>query len=221
MTITREQLTPEWIAAVTAEIREKGLFEPLTPEERDASLKEALASAPPGEDVWLFGYGSLIWNPIVHYCERRVGLLYGYHRRYCFWVGLGRGTPEQPGLMLGLDRGGSCNGVAFRISAEKAEDELRLIWLREMLSGVYLPRWVTLHSPEGKYRAITFVVNREHSRYCGILPPETAAGHLASAEGWLGSCREYLENTIAHLAEFGISDRYLNHLDRLVKARGG
>ena len=87
-----------------------------------------------------------------------------------------------------------------------------------MLTGIYLPRWVTIHSPEGKFRAITFVVNREHIGYCGEIPPTTAAEHIACAEGWLGSCREYLENTIAHLGELGFSDGYLARLHRLVKA---
>jgi len=218
MSIRREDLTPESLARIAAQMREKGMLEPLTQEERERSLRETLSSVPPGEDVWLFGYGSLVWNPLIRYAEKRVALVRGYHRRYCFWVRLGRGSPEEPGLMLGLDRGGSCKGVAFRIAAAEAEAELRLVWMREMLSGVYRPRWMTGQTSGGPIRAVAFVVNRAHRLYCGALPPETAAKHLARARGRLGSCREYLENTVTHLEELGVRDSYLTRIHRLVQA---
>ena len=217
MSIRREDLTPEWVQERFKRIKDGGQFEPLSDEERERSLTDVLAEIPPGEDVWLFGYGSLMWNPTVIYKAQRAGIIYGYHRRYCFWIKAGRGSPEMPGLMLALDRGGSCLGQAFRIKASHAREELELVWRREMISGVYLPRWVTLHSPEGNIRAITFVVDRAHQQYIAELPPKKAALHLAKAEGFLGSSRIYLENTINHLDSLGFSDSYLNHLYRLVR----
>ena len=217
MSIKREDLTADWVQRTFARIKEAGLFEPLSEEERQASLKNMLAQSPQGEDVWLFGYGSLMWNPTVYHEEERKGCIYGYHRRYCFWISSGRGSPEMPGLMLALDRGGSCQGQAFRIKAKMAMEELELVWRREMISGVYQPRWVTLHSPQGNIRAITFVVDRTHKQFISELPQEKAALHIAKAEGWLGSCRSYLEDTIAHLAKLGFSDSYLNRLHRLVR----
>lgn len=218
MSIRREDLTPEWVQERFARIKDGGQFEPLTNEERESSLSRILAASPPGEDVWLFGYGSLMWNPTVIFEEPREGIVYGYHRRYCFWIRSGRGSPEMPGLMLGLDRGGSCLGQAFRIKATHAKAELELVWRREMISGVYQPRWVSLHSPKGNIRAITFVVDRSHNQYIQELPAKKAALHLAKAEGFLGSSRYYLEETIAHLEGLGFSDSYLNHLHRLVRA---
>ncbi len=218
MSFKREDMTPEWVAEVTRRIKEAGFFEPLSDEERAASVKRMLAAVPAGEDVWLFGYGSLMWNPMVHFREQVHGLLYGYHRRFCFWVRTGRGTHDMPGLMLGLDRGGSCRGMAFRIAAGIAEEELNLLWMREMISGIYMPRWVNVHTPEGKLKAITFVVDRTHQQYIQELPHEKAARHIARAGGWLGTCRAYLENTIEHLEELGFSDSYLNRLHKLVRA---
>ena len=217
MSIRREDLTLEWVKERFARMKDGGHFEPLSDEEREHSLRSTLALSPPGEDVWLFGYGSLMWNPTVYYEEKRGGTVYGYRRRYCFWVKSGRGSPEMPGLMLGLDKGGSCMGLAFRIKVDVAAEELELVWRREMISGVYQPRWVTLHSPEGNIRAVTFAVDRSHSQYITELPPEKAALHIARAEGWLGSCRGYLENTIEQLSKIGFSDSYLDHLHRLVQ----
>ncbi len=219
MSIRREDLTPEWVAEVTALIKAHG-YDPLSEEERNASRAHILAQVPPAQDVWLFGYGSLMWNPMVHFLEQCDGLLHGYHRRFCFWVRSGRGTPEMPGLMLALDRGGSCRGMAFRIAGRKAAAELKLLWMREMLGGIYEPRWVNVRTAKGTIRAVTFVVRRDHPQYIQELAAETAASHIARAKGWLDSSRNYLENTIAHLTELGFSDSYLNRLLHLVKKEG-
>ncbi|MCK7491255.1 MAG: gamma-glutamylcyclotransferase [Comamonadaceae bacterium] len=108
----------------------------------EASLQQALAQRPAGPDVWLFGYGSLVWNPFIRFLERRPGTVRGYHRRFCLWSRINRGTPEQPGLALGLEPGGACRGVVFRMDDDVAEDELRILWRREMMLGSYVPRWV-------------------------------------------------------------------------------
>ena len=116
----------------------------MTPEEHRASIKAALDQRTEHGDVWLFGYGSLIWNPLIHYVEKQVGTVHGYHRCFCLWSHTGRGTKANPGLMLGLERGGACRGIAFRIAEALAADELEVVWRREMLTGAYAPRWVTV-----------------------------------------------------------------------------
>jgi cation transport protein ChaC len=216
MSIKREDLNEAWVQRITAEMASRGNFQPRSPEEREASLQLALGQLGPGEDAWLFGYGSLMWNPTVRYSECRDGLIYGFHRAYCFWTEGGRGSPECPGMMLALDRGGSCRGMAFRIPAAEAEAELRLIWMREMLSGVYQARWVNVHTKRGPVRAVTFVINREHPLYARDVPLPVQARHIARAAGWIGSCREYLDNTIAHLDALGVRDSSLHRLQTLV-----
>ncbi len=194
---------------------------PKTAEERAASLNATLAAAPAGAldgDIWVFGYGSLVWNPAFHYAERCRGRIYGFHRAYCIWTPLGRGTPENPGLMLALDRGGSCCGAAFRLAPNKVEEELTILWSREMALDSYVPTWVAIHTDTGPVNGVTFTINRHHERYTGPMPPDIVAGHLATAEGYLGTSADYLENTVAHLAELGIDDAPLTDLHRRVTA---
>ena len=119
-----------------------------------------LASHPAGEDVWLFGYGSLMWNPAMHYAESRPGLVRGWHRSYCLWAHMGRGTPEAPGLMLALDRGGSSAGLLFRFPAATARARAAAALAAEMFTGAYLARWVRVDTDAGPVRAATFVANR-------------------------------------------------------------
>src|SRR3978361_1455145 len=126
------------------------------------SLEQTLAAHDPATDVWVFGYGSLMWNPAFAYAERRVGVIRGWHRRFCLWLEMGRGSPDNPGLMLALDRGGTCRGVAFRIPAQDVRSELLLLWRREMFGPASLARWVQVHTAHASFPAITFVVNRAH-----------------------------------------------------------
>ncbi len=193
---------------------------PITPAaERLAIKRRMLADHAPGDDVWVFGYGSLIWNPAFHYAERRVGRLHGLHRRFVFWSTSGRGSPERPGMMLALEPGGSCGGVALRIAAEDVGTELDAVFLRELMTASYNPRWVRLRCDGEIVRAIAFVANRAHRNYAGRLPLETVARHLAEAEGGLGTCRDYLANTATHLKRLGIRDSGIETLTRLVEAR--
>lgn len=175
-------------------------------EEIAASLEQTLASHDPASDVWVFGYGSLMWNPAFDHAEQRVGVVRGWHRRFCLWLEMGRGSPDNPGLMLALDRGGTCRGVAFRIPAQQARSELLLVWRREMLGTVYHARWVQVRTVGGTVPAITFVANRAHPRYAGKLGDAKAAAHIATATGSLGSCVSYLRNTLDHLQALGIRD---------------
>src|SRR5262249_43539869 len=159
--------------------------------EIEADLDRTLARHPPGADIWLFGYGSLMWNPAIHFTERRAGEVHGWHRRYCLWLHGGRGSPDNPGLMLALERGGSCGGILFRISTAEARSELLLAWRRELFTDAYHSRWVTARTPYGPVQAVTFVANRAHLRYAGRLDEPSVAARLASATGSLGSCVQY------------------------------
>lgn len=181
-------------------------------------LEKILAAHDMSEDLYVFGYGSLIWNPAIEYVDKTAALIHGYHRRFCLKMFMGRGAPETPGLMLALDHGGACKGVAFRIAAAKIRQELGLLWQREMYGGAYNARWVKLTTPTGPIRAITFVINRQHHRYLPELSVEQTAALIATGCGDLGTCREYLENTIAHLAALGLRDSGLERIARLMPA---
>jgi len=218
MSLTREDLENGRMRRL---LLESGRAPPLlTEEELDASMRCVLEGVRTGEDVWVFGYGSLLWNPLLEHEEHRAATLRGYHRRFCLWSTIGRGSPECPGLVLGLDLGGSCHGLAYRLPAETAATELRLLWRREMLSGSYSARWVRIeaaaceasHGCREELRALTFVVNRGHANYAGRLPLDVVTRALAAACGHIGSSAEYLHNTVAALAAHGLRDAYLERL---------
>ena len=166
----------------------------------------------------MFGYGSLMWNPAINVVDSRKAHVRGYHRTFCLTLNAGRGAPEKPGLMLAIDRGGSCTGVAHRIAAGAVESELSILWLREMVSGAYEPRWVNADiDGHSRARVLTFVINRSHPRYEGALPEEHVAKRIARAHGMLGTNREYLYRTVRHLAELGIADGPMHNLERQVR----
>jgi len=185
----------------------------------EASLAEALAKRPKDGDVWVFGYGSLIWNPAFEFVEKRVALVRGWHRRFCLWLKGGRGTPERPGLMLALDRGGCCRGVAFRLDPSQVEEELLILWRREMLSGSYEARWLDAQSAHGPMKVVTFVANRRHARFTNLLSDDEVADRIAVARGPLGSCAEYLLNTVEHLEALGFRDASLERIRRRIETR--
>jgi cation transport protein ChaC len=217
----RDSIRDGLFERIAEEARRLGVMRPHTEEERAESRARMLAGVEPDEDVWVFGYGSLMWNPAFRYLERRPALLYGWHRSFCLCTPLGRGSPEAPGLVLGLDRGGSCRGIAYRIAAEDRETELALVWQREMVADGYRPRWARVHCREGSARAIVWVINRDGERYAGKLPVETVARTLARAVGRLGRNRDYLESTVAHLDELGIRERPLHAVLERMRALDG
>jgi glutathione-specific gamma-glutamylcyclotransferase len=190
-----------------------------TEEEVATCLDMMLRGYPAERDVWLFGYGSLMWNPAMHYAEMRGGTVRGWHRSYCLWLKDGRGTPENPGLMLGLDHGGAASGALFRVPADLARAELLLPFRRELFTYSYEARWVSATTGEGPVRAITFVVNRNGPRYVNRLDPQRIAAHIATASGPLGSCMEYLTLTLNALDALGLNDRMLREVHRLCARR--
>ena len=210
--LTRADITVE---GIRQRVRDQGFekfFPFLDDDERERRRQETLARLRPGEGLWVFGYGSLMWNPAFESTEIRSGLVHGYHRQFCLWTPIGRGTPECPGLMLALERGGACRGLAMHIAPEKVENESRVIWLREMLSGAYHAVWVTVRTDRGKVPAVTFVINREHQQYAGGVSRDDTVKALATAAGQLGRARDYLHNLVLHLDELGLRDGPMHRL---------
>jgi glutathione-specific gamma-glutamylcyclotransferase len=171
------------------------------------------------EPVWIFAYGSLIWEPDFHYVEAEPALLRGYHRSCCLYSFDYRGTPAQPGLVLGLDAGGSCRGIAFRLAPEGIAASFERLWRREMtVPPVYVLRRLPIATRRGTLTAFAFTVRRDRSDYAGRLPLDAAARLIAQASGRRGTCRDYLDKTLAHLAAHGIVDAPLRRLAERVAA---
>ena len=170
------------------------------------------------DDLWIFAYGSLIWKPEFEHVEHCRATATGWHRSFCMKITRWRGTPAQPGLMMGLDRGGSCQGVAYRLPAEDRFGQLGRLVRREMSvkPATNTPRWIRIRRSKGQLRALAMTVNPKGSAYIGRLPPEEVARMLAVAAGHLGSGAEYLFQTVKHLDEYGIRDAYLWRLQELV-----
>jgi cation transport protein ChaC len=220
--LKREELTAEHTDQIVAEARKQGYDFFLTAEQRRASLDKALQRYAPGEEAWVFAYGSLMWNPAIEFVEQQPCRVDGWRRSFCFWLPMGRGTPELPGLMLALEQGGECEGIAYRLTAEQVQSELPILWNREMLAGIYRPWWVPTNLRDGRrMTSVTFVVDPAHCQYCGDLPMERAAHHIAFAEGRRGACRDYLANTAAHARALGIHDPYIEELVERVKELRG
>ncbi len=193
----------------------------LDDEQLSNSLTSTLAAKPKGAGWWVFAYGSLLWNPLFPFAEARPGMLRGLHRRFCLYSMASRGTPEAPGLVLGLDRGGACTGVAYRLPAPVAIDELHLLWRREMVVGSYRPKWARVRSGDREIVALAFTVRHDHPQYTGKMPLDEQARVIASATGAFGSTLDYLERTRVALVTHGIVDPYLEELAaRVLRIRG-
>ncbi|MEO1192251.1 MAG: gamma-glutamylcyclotransferase [Pseudomonadota bacterium] len=184
---------------------------------RDLPCLKQLLPCRVNATFWVFGYGSLMWNPGFPHSEARPALLRGYHRRFCIWSHNYRGTPERPGLVLGLDRGGSCRGMAFQVRRDDSEAVLDYLHDREMSTRVYHPRLITLDTARGPVQGLAFVVDRRHPQYTGRLGLEETATLIADAVGQRGACAEYLANTVAHLRELDINPGSLRPLMRMVE----
>ena len=169
-------------------------------------------------ELWVFGYGSLIWRPGFPYLERRVARLIGAHRALCVYSWVHRGTPDRPGLVLGLDRGGTCRGLAFRVAAEERENVVAYLREREQVTSVYLERMREIRFADGSAaRALTYLVDRSHAQYAGKLDEEMQLRMVADAEGRSGANRDYVIATAAHLAELGMPDRLLERLSERLR----
>lgn len=216
MTLSRRDLEQHRMREIY--VSELGPAHALSDVELSESLTTTLAAKPKGAGWWVFAYGSLLWNPIFPVAEMRPGTLAGLHRRFCLWSLASRGTRDRPGLVLGLDRGGACCGVAMRLPSMLAVDELHLLWRREMVTGSYSPRWVKVRTDGREVTALAFVVRRDHPQYARGLSLDEQVAVLAKACGAFGSSLDYLERTRVALVAHGIVDPYLERLVERISA---
>ena len=171
----------------------------------------------PSRDLWVFGYGSLIWSPCFAYREKAVARVHGYHRALCILSTRYRGTRRKPGLVMGLCRGGSCWGMAFRVAPAQVARTLRSLWSREMPRRVYQPRLVqaTIGRSRRTVRALAFLADQTHEAYVGELDLQGRARLVAQGIGERGPCVDYIQNTLEHMHELGVRDP---HLERILHA---
>ena len=174
------------------------------------------------EPVWIFAYGSLMWDPDCPRAEAEPALLRGYHRSFCLYSYDYRGTRERPGLTLGLDRGGACRGIVLRLPPEALAEAIDRLWSREMTAPrVYDMRRLSVRTGYGTRKAFAFTVRRDHPDYAGRLSPDETARIIAGAAGRRGACRDYLANTAAHARALHIHDPYIEELvERVAALRG-
>lgn len=171
------------------------------------------------EGEWIFGYGSLMWRPGFPFVEAQRAVLVGFRRCFCVYSIHHRGTRTRPGLVLGLDRGGACTGIAFRVAPENAASVRAYLRDREQTEGVYREAHVPVElvGPRREVPALAFIVERSHVNYAGALPIPMQARIIAGARGISGVNADYLINTLAHLSEMGIRER---ELERVLTATG-
>jgi cation transport protein ChaC len=172
------------------------------------------------EPVWIFAYGSLMWSPEFPYAEALPARVHGWHRGFCLYSPEYRGTREKPGLVLGLDRGGSCRGIAYRLGELRLADAIDYLWTREMTGFVYHMTPVRMTTERGATAGYAFTVRRDSRDYAGRLSPDVAARIIATSKGDRGTGRDYLANTVRHLEQLGIRDGALHRIERLIAAFG-
>lgn len=179
---------------------------------------QMMSERPPG-GLWVFAYGSLIWRPGFAHVEAQPATVHGYHRALCIRSDVYRGTPDVPGLVFGLDRGGACKGMAFRVADADVGAATQVIWAREMVTGVYQPRWLKARLGTGASARQTtvwaFVAERRHDQYVGRLSDTETVRLVRQGQGQAGPCLEYLVNTLAHLDGLGLHDAGLARIVRL------
>lgn len=189
----------------------------------DAALAPLIDQAlgPIGESapVWVFAYGALMWKPDFAFAEQRHATLQGWHRRFCLWQWRFRGTRDNPSLMLGLDRGGACRGLVYRVEPPDVHVKLEPMLRRELRGDGYRARWFKVMTEAGPVNALGLVINHASPRYAGRLSDEAVASHIATACGHLGPSAEYLRETAARCVALGIEDRMLSRMQALVAER--
>ncbi len=167
------------------------------------------------DDLWIFAYGSLMWRPDFTYEEHQRARVYGLHRALCIYSHHYRGTTEHPGLVLGLDRGGSCVGLCFRIAATVQAATLEAVRRRELITGVYEEIAAPVRLDDGRrFSAVTFAANRGHVQYAGALPAAEMARLVTQGRGIAGPNIDYVRNTLDHLRDLGIEERRLAEVVR-------
>lgn len=193
------------------------LVDVLTLRDPQRLLEQTLRGWSADDDLWVFGYASLIWRPEFDADEQRGAAVHGWHRALRMRSRINRGTPERPGLVFALVSGGSCRGVVYRIERRRAERELERLWAREMPTGVYDPRWLACRTPQGSVRALAFTLDRASPAHTGEIDDAELIEILRHARGRYGSTLEYLLQTAACLRSRGIRDREIERLERLAR----
>jgi cation transport protein ChaC len=195
-------------------------YRPLSSERRSAILQKTLAKAPQSEYLWVFAYGSLMWNPCFEPLDTRPAVVKSYQRHFCILTVRARGTPEWPGLGPALVPGvGACRGIAYALNRETMAQDLEALFEREMNTGVYCPTWVEVEAGEQRLDALAFVVDTTHSHYCGRLEVNQMVELIAGARGSFGSCRDYLASMVTELECIGGAEPELEELLEQVDAR--
>ena len=173
-----------------------------------------------GDDLWVFGYGSLMWRPGFAFEESHPARLHGYHRALCVWSWVHRGTRARPGLVMGLDRGGACTGRAWRVAAAKRDAALAYLDARERATPVYVHRWRPVTLADGRRpTALFYGVDRRHPQFAGELPDHVAVATVLRGVGISGANPDYLEDAVTHLEQAGVRDPHLLRLHAFVRER--
>lgn len=180
-------------------------------------LERALTEWGGHQDLWVFGYGSLIWRPDFDYAERRAAKVHGWHRALKMWSRINRGTPECPGLVFGMLSGGSCRGMVFRVDKAQARQVMINLWQREMVTAVYDPRWLVCQTPHGPVSALAFTLSRKSPNHTGELPDHEYCRIFEQASGRYGTTIDYAQATYDELRKHGIHDQALARLIALAK----
>ena len=192
-------------------------FSTLSVRDTSSMLRDAIDTWGGETDLWVFGYASLIWRPEFDAAEQRPAAVHGWHRALEMRSRINRGTPECPGLVFALVSGGSCRGVAYRVERRHAEEQLERLWLREMPTGVYDPKWLPCRTPQGRINALAFTLSRNSPAHTGTLPDPQMLEILRCANGRFGSTLDYLLETATSLRGCGIRDREVERLVALAR----
>ena len=190
----------------------------LTTEELLQARRKIIPDKGIDEDIYIFAYGSLLWNPTVDYEDEFLAKVYGFHRSFCMKTNLGRGSFKKPGLMLGLDKGGSCRGSAFKLRNSEAIKNIDILFRREMVTGAYKPKLLKTILVNGrKVLSLAFTVDKKHKNYFQDKEIQTKAKMISNAHGFLGSCEEYFQNTLESLSELNIVDSEMTAISNYLK----
>lgn len=214
------RVTPEVLAEWDQRARAQGRPENwrLPDAQREDSRRAVLGGHDTAQDLWVYGYGSLMWDPGIHFEEVRLAVLDGFQRRFSYRITGGRGSPECPALMLSLERQvGCCTGLVFRIAADRVDAESEILWRREMIRGGYCPAMLPMHTPQGEVTALVFASNPAHPEHAGELPLDETAAVIARAAGPLGTNFDYLVRLAEQLEALAIDDAYIRQLRRHVQ----